>query len=241
MAKNSTYFYLSGFISFTLFIFFIFIILFMMLNSTVVDTYALQKDKFISVSIEIPEIVKKTKNQNVDIAPKEKLVTQKVQKVEEVDVTDLFSDVWTKKIKKEKVKPKDTKRILEIQKKIKTSKNKDKESITQKIKNLENSNQSSENRPTSTANEVNEYLAKINAIVYQNFNPPQNTEGNSVKAVIELSTIGKVIDFRILTYSSNSLLNKECDKIKSRLRRIVFPINPQNKSSKTIVILTSEE
>lgn len=238
MARNNPFFYLSGFISLSLFTFFLFLFLYMMFSSDKIDTFAMKKDNYISISLEIPKVVTKKSNKNVNTAPKEVAAPEKVQ---EVDVVDLFSDVWTKKIRKEKVKPKDTKRILELQKKIKTSKSKDVESITEKIKSLDQSEVSDENNPTSTASQVNEYLAKINAIVYQNFNPPQNSQGNSVRAVIELSAIGKVIDFRILSYSSIESLNQECDKIKERLKRVVFPKNPQNKSSRTTVILTSKE
>ncbi len=210
----------------------------MMFSSTTIDSYAMKKDNYISISLEIPKVVTKTSNKNVNTTPKEIATPEEVQ---EVDVVDLFSDVWTKKIRKEKVKPKDTKRILELQKKIKTSKSKDVESITEKIKNLDQSEVSDENNPTSTANQVNEYLAKINALVYRHFNPPQNSQGNSVRAVIELSAIGKVLDFRILSYSSSDSLNQECDKLKERLRRVVFPLNPKNKSSRTTIILTSKE
>jgi len=73
---------------------------------------------------------------------------------------------------------------------------------------------------TSSANEVNEYFAKIQALVYEYFEPPQNSQGYSVRAVIELSALGKFIDFRILDYSANIALNEECDKIKDRRGRI---------------------
>ncbi len=240
MVRNNSFFYLSGFISFTLFTFFLSLFFYMMFSSSTLKTYALKKDNYISISLEIPKVVTKKDNKNVNTTPKE-VVSEK--KVQEVDVSDLFSDVWTQDIKKikPKPKPKNSKRLLELKKKIKTSKRKDSESITEKIKNLDNSQKSDENNPTSTANEVNEYLARINALVYQNFNPPENSQGNSVVAIIELSAIGKVLDFRILTYSSSEFLNSECDKIKNRLIRVVFPINPQNKSSRTKVILTSKE
>jgi len=238
MVRNNSFFYLSGFLSLSLFTFFLSLFLYMMFSSTTIDTYAMKKDNYISISLEIPKVVTKTSNKNVNTAPKEIAAPEEVQ---EVDVVDLFSDVWTKKIRKEKVKPKDTKRILELQKKIKTSKSKDIESITEKIKNLDQSEVSDENNPTSTANQVNEYLAKINALVYRHFNPPQNSQGNSVRAVIELSAIGKVLDFRILSYSSSDSLNQECDKLKERLTRVVFPLNPKNESSRTTIILTSKE
>ena len=114
-------------------------------------------------------------------------------------------------------------------------------SISQKIKNFADIKQSDKNAKASSGDEVNEYLAKINALVYQYFHPPENSQGHSVKALIEISAIGKVKDFRILNYSSNENLNIECEKIKSRLMSVVFPRNPQSKSSRTIVILTSKE
>jgi len=212
----------------------------MMFSSSELKTYALNKENYISISMDIPKVITKKDNAKADVAPKEK---ESVQEVQDVDVEDLFSDVWTKDIKKikPKQKPKNSKRIKELQKKIKTSKKNDIESITEKINSLQEAKKSDQSTQASTGNEVNEYLAKINALVYQHFNPPQNTQGNTVKAVIELSPIGKVLDFRILNYSTNELLNQECDKIKGRLMRIVFPINPQNKSSRTIVLLTSKE
>jgi len=56
-----------------------------------------------------------------------------------------------------------------------------------------------------------------------------------------INTLGRLVDFRILTYSENQALNDEVDKIKQRLQSVIFPINPQNKSSDTIVILRSKE
>ena len=149
---------------------------------------------------------------------------------ENIDVNDLFSDVWTKKIIKKKEKPKDLKRIAQLQQQVPLSQ-----------KNVAEIKEEKQVPSSSNAEEVNEYLAKIQAIVYEHFNVPANSEGNSVKALIELNSIGKLIDFRILTYSSNDVLNKEADKIKKRLLNVVFPINKQNKSTKTIVILTSKE
>ena len=238
MVRNNTFFYLSGFISLSLFTLFLSIFIYMMINKVTIDTYGLKKDDYISVSIEIPKTVTKKNNKVVNSVAQE---VSTPEEVEDINVEDLFSDVWTKKISKPKAKPVNSKRIKEIQKRIKTVEKNSVESITEKISNIDAGEKSDENNPTSTGSEVNEYLAKINALVYKYFNPPQNSDGNSVKAVIELSAIGKVTSFRILEYSSNELLNAECDKIKSRLMSVMFPINPQNKSSRTIVILTSKE
>ena len=210
----------------------------MMISTSKINSYALQKDNFISISMDIQPKNSKSAKKSVQPTPVESAVSEIPQ---DVDVNDLFSDVWTKKIKPKKVQPKDSKRIVDIQKKIKTTQENSVESISQKVNDLDNAKRSDENSPASTANEVNEYLAKIQALVYRYFNVPPNSEGYSVMAFIELNSIGKVMDFRILTYSANDALNAEVDKIKDRLKSVVFPINPQNKSFGTKVILRSKE
>jgi len=240
MDRNSNYFYISGFISLSLFGLFLSLFIFMMLNKSEIESYALKKDNFISISLETPKL-KSTK------APK-KVAKSAVETIndtpsENIDIDDLFNDVWTKKIvhKQPKKKPINSKRLQEIQKKIKTSQVNDTKSISEKVVDLENNKNKDENQNSSTANAVNEYLAKIQALVYKYFRVPANSEGNSVKTVIELTALGKVIDFRVLTYSSNAALNEEVDKIKHRLKSVIFPINPQNKTSRTTVILISKE
>jgi len=205
-----------------------------------INSFALKKDNYISISLKIPKekSVKQKQNKKAAVVQEEVVTPQK-----KADINKLFSDVWTKKIvpKKEKPKKVDNKRYLELQKKIKTTKENQVESISEKVNNLDSVKTNNESDASSTAQEVNEYLAKIQAIVYQHFHVPPNSEGNSVKTVIELNPFGKVIDFRILNYSANSALNAEADKIKERLMHVNFPINPQHKSSKTIVILISKE
>lgn len=85
-----------------------------------------------------------------------------------------------------------------------------------------------------------EYRSMIQALVYKYFNPPENSQGNTVEAVLELGAFGKFLDFKILTYSSNDALNKECDNMKNRLEHVPFPDNPDNKSVKLMIILASE-
>jgi len=227
----------------------------MMFVSSKAQTFALKKDNYISISIEMPIIetqkdkksIKKMDNIVSDVASIQEPIQAK-----DVNVEDLFSDVWTKKITKSKPQKKEkrvekklvnAKVLKELEKKIKTLEKSDKKQISKEfeiVKKTSKDKDKDENK-VSTANEVNEYLAKINALVYKYFYPPSNSQGHSVKTVIELSAIGKVEDFRILSYSANDALNKECEKIKVRLMSVIFPLNPKNKSSRTIVILTSEE
>ncbi|MBN2782326.1 MAG: TonB C-terminal domain-containing protein [Campylobacterales bacterium] len=227
MDRDNYYFFLSGIISLSIFSFLAFIVLYGYINIPQNKVFALNKDKFISISIEMP------KEEVVIPTPKPEIQTPEIEESKEVDVGELFSDVWTKKIEK-KEKPKEekvlNKRLQDALTKTKTVEKKEyKPSVVEKT------------QTTSSGDEVNEYLAKIQALVYKNFYPPQNSEGHSVKAVIELDTVGIVKDFRILRYSENEALNQECDKIKQRLLNQLFPTNPDNKQGSFIIILTSKE
>jgi len=208
----------------------------MMFHATKTKTYGYKKANYISVSIKMT----KSKHSSKHKAPATASPSVSPTSSKNIDVNNLFSDVWTKKINNSVKKPENKRRIEQIQKKISTTKKNNVESVTQKLNALKTTHASPE-EATSAANEVNEYLAKIQDIVYQHFNVPQNSEGNSVKTVIELDPFGKLIDFRILSYSNNEALNQEADMIKERLKNVVFPVNPQNRSSKTIVILISKE
>lgn len=222
---NNTNFYISGFIAFALFTLFFLLFAILLFNPQSSKIYALKKENFISISlitskVEIPQNKKETLQDPVE---------------ENIDVNNLFSDVWTKKIlpKEVKTKPQESKRLLEIQKKIKTSSINDVKPISKQA--------NRELEQTSSANEVNEYLAKIQAIVYSYFRVPANSQGSRVKTVIELDALGKVLDFRVLNYSNNDALNAEADKIRERLMYVTFPKNPEKISSRTIVILISKE
>lgn len=247
MDRNSSYFYISGFISLSLFSLFLSLFAYMMFNSTQIENFAIKKDDFISISLNsVTHAVKKSEVKEVETEKiiKEKEIVSEVEipTEEEVDVSDLFSDVWTKDIKKIKPKPKkeNIRNLHKIQKKIETLKTINASNKEKRV-NTDALNSKDENLKVSSGKDIDEYLAKINALVYKHFNPPPNSEGNSVKARIDLSAIGKVEDFRILNYSTSESLNRECDRIKTRLMSVVFPINPENKSSITVVILTSKE
>ncbi len=238
--QTNTHFYLSGLISLGLFIVCLFLAVNILFSPSKKNSFGLKKDTYISISLEIPK-VKSHKPKKVQKAA---ATVQEVSAPKKnVDINNLFSDVWTKKIvyKKEKIRPQNSKRLLDIQKKIHTTKENDVKSISEKVNNLDSIDTKSEAESSSTAEQVNEYLAKIQAIVYQYFRVPANSEGSSVKTVIELNSLGKVLDFRVLTYSNNEALNREADKIKERLIHVIFPENPEHRSSKTIVILISKE
>lgn len=227
----------------------------MLFSSDEIKAFALTKDNYISISLTTPKLEQKSAKKSVT-TPIQKEIKKEEQVVEptivenvkapvtpEVDVSNLFNNIWTKDIKKVKITEKniDNKRIQEIQKKINISQENKGSDIVKKVSNSDDKQSNEQESHRSTANEVNEYLAKIQALVYTHFNPPENSQGNSVKVVIELSMIGKVLDFRVLNYSGNSNLNEECDRMKQRLMSVVFPVNPENKSGTYIIILTSEK
>ncbi len=238
MDNNSTYFYTSGIISLSLFCFFLFLIIQTLFSNSKIETYALKKDNYISISLEMPKVQKSTK-----AAPEQ--IVEQVTPVEsqDINIDELFSDVWTKDVKKIKPKEKvvENKRLQDIAKKSKIIDENVISKTSQKVMADDIVKNSEDSQKDSSAQAVNEYFAKIQALVYQNFFPPSNSEGYSVKAVIELSAIGKVIDFRILTYSANSSLNEECDRIKKRLLGILFPVSPQNKSGNYTIVLKAKE
>lgn len=201
--------------------------------------------------MEIPKIEAGSVKKSVDspakdepvIKPAKEEESQKKPAQKTKTVQELFSNVWTKDIKKtQEQKPITQKRVLdEIQKKIQKSDANKAESISKMIESFDAPNKEDKNSKSSTATEVNEYLAKIQALVYEHFYPPKNSQGNSVTALIELSPLGKVIDFRILVYSDSDALNRECDKIKERLSNILFPINPNNSSGRYKITLIPKE
>jgi protein TonB len=238
MVRNDYYFYLSGAISLLLFSLIGLAFSYMMFSASEIKSYGLEKKDYISVSLTTSLSQPQQTQSNL-----QDLTVPQIQE-ENVNIDELFSDVWTKNISKPKEsKPKvDNKRYNEIAKKVKTSKTNDVDSISEKINSFDSLDTSkSTDDSASSANEVNEYLAKIQAIIYNHFSPPQNTQGKSAKVVIELSSIGKMIDFRVLTYSDNQSFNNELNKIKQRLKNVVFPKNPNNKNYRLTTIIISKE
>ncbi|MBS4069430.1 MULTISPECIES: TonB C-terminal domain-containing protein [unclassified Sulfurimonas] len=256
MDKKNFYFYISGFISLSFFAIILVILLIAIVTSNDVKSYALQKDDFVSVSIDMSQVSSTSDKKAVDKPVEKKeddkpIIEQEPQKEtvtktekKEINIDNLFSEVKTKTIKKteEKVIEKEDKRVAqELSKKSEKSDVAKTESITSKIQKINAQNKSEKESKSSTGSEVNEYLAKIQALVYEHFTPPENSQNRVVKAVIELDAFGKVIDFRILTYSDNDALNSECNKIKARLANVLFPKNPDNKSGVYMINLISQE
>ncbi len=116
MDKNSINFYLSGFISFTLFLLVLLLFVLVLFKPASMDSYARKKDNFISISLLVPELPKTTPRKNHEMQAQSKSVVP-VEK--NIDINNLFSDVWTKNIKATKKPPKEhsNRRLLQMQKK----------------------------------------------------------------------------------------------------------------------------
>ena len=255
--SDDRYFYLSGIISLTLFSGVLLLFSFVILHKSEIKTFAMQKDNYISVSLDM-DVAIPTKNSakpEPKPTPKEEVVPEPETDTAEIettpesvntDVSSLFDDVWTqsadtKVVKKEETV--DTKRLAAIEKRIKTKEAKKTSKASEKIKTLELVKPSIEvvGASASTAPEVNEYLAKIHALVKSKFFPPASSEGESAKVRVNLDAGGHITGYRVLVYSGTSIFNEEVDRLYNRLKRIDFPVNPDGKSISLEIILTVEE
>lgn len=217
-------------------------------------SYALQKDDQVSISINMANVqvnnvkntIEKPVKQEVEKpvvkeVPKEEAIVQTQKK--EINIDNLFSQVTTKDIKKEdkKVEKEVDKRVAqELSKKSTKAQENQVESLSAKLQKVNSQVKSDKASKASTGSDVNEYRATIQALVYEHFYPPENSQGKVVLAVIELDAFGKLVDFRILNYSGDTLYDSECDKIKNRLANVLFPKNPDNKSGTYKIQLISE-
>lgn len=252
MDRQDNYFYASGVLSLSIFFIFIFSFIILLYNTTKNESYAMKKDTVVSISLDSVDVKTKPtkpKPKKEVSKPKAQQPAQAVESKPEVkkpvekpiDVNDLFSNIPTQKVIKQETKSSESKRVAKTQQKTKSAQTSDIKTVSENRSQTQEDNSKEETKSASTASQVNEYLAKIQAIVYQHYHVPPNSQGHSVKIVIELNAFGKLLDFRILNYSGNSALNEEADRLKDRLRNVVFPMNPEKKSSKTTIILISKE
>ncbi len=258
-SREDRYFYISGLISLTLFSAVILLFALVVLHKSTIDTFAMQEDNYISVSLNMDVVIptqndakpepKPTPEQETIPEPEPEPVVEEIESTPDpvnTDVSSLFDDVWTQsadtKVEK-KVEKVDTKRLAAIEKRIKTKETKKSQKASDKIKTLELVKPSIvvAGASASTAPEVNKYLAKIHAQVKGKFYPPASSEGESAKVRVKLDANGKVTSYRVLVYSGSNIFNEEVDRLKSRLQRMTFPKNPDGKSISLEIILTVED
>ena len=215
---------------------------YVLFSSQQIKSYALKKDSSITVSI-VTQAVKKEVEKKVE-EKKETVLPQNNENSE--DISSLFSNVWTKSIKPVKeIKQTniDENKLLRLTKKVKSVNKNDVKSLKEKVDNTNfaKADVQVKSDDSSSGEEVNEFLAKIQAEIYNNFYPPQNTQGQSAKILIRLSESGEVLDFRILTYSGDEIFNAEVDRLKNRIEMLKFPANPDNKAGNYVITLIAKE
>lgn len=241
------YFLQSGIITFFLFGLIISFFMSNILHSTKPDAFAMTKSDVISISLEnTPSVVSKVMSPSVPEVQKPVKEIEKVSKdstpsqeiVPEID--DLFATVKTTKSKS---KPIDNlKQISELnalEEKILTTKRDSK--VFDKVKTLELAKSGVKMVSSSTGPAVNEYNAKIQGIIYANFHPASGTEGFAARVRITLSPDGRLLGYRVISYSGNAVFNAEVDWLKERLRQVVLPQHPKGEEAVFEIILTAKE
>lgn len=258
VSQQDRLFYASGALSFGIFLLTLLLFASVLFNYDAVKSYALSKQDYIAVSlVSVPLQKRPTKEETKTSPVKEPLPVKEPepQTEEELittpeafkDASTLFENVWTQEVSAKKrpmKKPEsDTKRISAIEKRIKTAQKSQQHSAAAKISSvkLAKPSVSVEGSATSAAAEVNEYYAKIQAIVYNHFNPPVNSEGNSARVYLRLDADGRLKDARILVPSGQPLFDNEVEALLRRLNSAVFPASPEGRPIELKIILTAEE
>ncbi|MDP1784217.1 MAG: TonB C-terminal domain-containing protein [Sulfuricurvum sp.] len=245
------FFILSGVISFFILGLVVSFFSVKFLKSPEPNAFALTQSDVISVSLDqtTPSVAETTPSPVVQ-APSDPLIEPKAQSVlqppaaEEKppvpEIDDLFSTVQTTK---SRAKPKEnTKQLSELnalEEKVLTSKRDSK--LFEKVKTLDLAKSGVKMVAISSGPIVNEYNAKIQGIIYANFHPASGTEGFAARVRMTLSSDGKLLSYRVISYSGSAVFNAEVDWLKERLRQVVLPQHPQGEEAVFEIILTAKE
>lgn len=222
-----------------------------LLKTSKPDAFAMTKSDVISISLDDhpssvfvkvpqrsepstppPEVEPKNEE---DTAPQEEVVKQVTP-----EINDLFATV---KVSKTKPKtPDNTRQISELnalEKKVLET-NRDSK-IFNKVKTLDLAKSGVKMMAPSSGPAVNEYNAKIQGIIYANFHPASGTEGYAARVRISLSPDGRLLAYRVISYSGSAVFNAEVDWLKERLRQVGLPPHPQGQEAVFEIILTAKE
>lgn len=241
------YFFQSGIITFFLLGLILFIFMSDIFHYMKPNTFAMRKSDVISVSLEdTPTAVSKM------MAPSVPAVQESVEEVEKASpvstpvkevipaMNDLFATIKTASNKPKPIdNSKQMSELNALEEKILTTKRDTK--LFDKIKTLDLAKSGVKTQSSSTGPEVNEYKAKVQGIIYANFHPASGTEGFAARIRITLSPDGKLLTYRVISYSGSAVFNAEVDWLKERLRQVGLPKNPQGEEAVFEIILTAKE
>lgn len=246
-SNQKRYFFLSGLISFTLFILLAALAGYSLIITPKIEQFSMIKSDVINVSIALSE-VKSTEETIPEpvISPTEPTVAQEEEKVTDTEsipeISDLFAQVQpdkTSKKKQEDTREREQLNALEkeVLERRETPRFSDKVNkvtlVKPSVKMIAQGG--------STGPLVNEYHAKIQGLVYTYFRPPSGSAGEVARVRMSISASGKLIGYRVIRYSENSSFNNEVDWLKDRLGSIRFPEHPDGKDAVFEIILTAKE
>jgi len=235
------YFFLSGMLSFSLFFVLVLLVGYSIAFSPKVEQFAMVKSDYVSVSIEAISTPKPVNVASEPLPPvQEKAPVAEPEPIPEI--SDLFSQVKPQKVSKkpvEEIRRNDQLSALEKE----LSKPNENARFTEKLNKVELVKPSVKliAQGGSTGPVVNEYHAKIQGLVYTYFHPPSGTAGQVARVKMVISASGKLISYKVLAYSGNSVFNGEVDWLKERLGSVLFPSHPEGKDAIIEFILTAKE
>lgn len=249
--NDQRYFFISGIISFVIFTLLLVLIGYSIISTTKIEQFALTQSQYVSISLDIatpqPDTEPKAEVQQQvpDVVPTPvSEVKQEVQPPQAVpEISDLFSSVKPQKIqKKEDDSAKRVEALSALERQM-TNRGQNTPQLAEKVKNTALAKPSVKiiANSGSTGPLVNEYHAKIQALIYSNYYPPSGSQGQSARIRIQVDASGKLTGYRVLAYSGNSAFNGEVDWLRDRLHGIAFPKHPDGKDTVIEIILTAKE
>lgn len=246
-SNQERYFFLSGLISFSFFIALVVLAGYSLIITPKIEQFAMIQSDVINVSIAISDIKATDPSDSEPVAdttePEAVKEEKEVAKPEPVaEISDLFSQV--KPDKAVKKKPEEAKRHEQLNAlEQEVLERRDTPRFSDKVNKITLAKPSVKMIPQggSTGPLVNEYHAKIQGLVYAYFRPPSGSAGETARVRMSISASGKLIAYRVLSYSGNTSFNSEVDWLKDRLGSIRFPEHPDGKDAVLEFILTAKE
>ena len=246
--ERNRYFFYGGVFSF--FLFFLLLLLILWKSSLEEKTvlFAANLGEIISVSLVDPpaEIHEES---SIEPEAVEQPLTQKFpdqepkkqEKEAPPEIGDLFSAVKpTKTVAKKHDNSTQLKELSELENQVMSSKRDSK--LFDKVKNLDFAKPSVQMVASSSQGpEVNAYYAKVQGVVYGNFHPATGTQGFKARVRIALSKEGKLVSYKVVSYSSYGVFNAEVDWLKERLRQVELPPHPKGEDAVFEIILSAKD
>lgn len=250
---NERYFFLSGLISFSFFLLLLFLIGYSVLQTSKIEQFAMVQSQFVSVSVAITEAKSEPQEEpqtpEAVSEPVEEVPTppepvkSEPAKAEPVpEIADLFSQVKAEQSPKKKAEEaKRSQELNALEKEVLKSSNSSR--LTDKVQKLELVKPSLKMvvQGGSSGPVVNEYHAKIHGLVYTHFHPPVGSAGQAARVRMIINATGRLIGYKVITYSGSTALNSEVDWLKERLGTVVFPSHPEGRDAVLEFILTAKE